>query len=99
MVHSGNIHSVITVHNDVVHYALKRLDRSLLVCFEQDRRDCCSPISPFELIECGTERRVFRLATRDEFLISIIEVLREFLSDFRLPRRGKTQRNKSAENL
>jgi hypothetical protein len=42
---------------------------------------------------------IFRLATRDEFLISIIEVLREFLSDFRFARRGKTQLNKSAENL
>jgi hypothetical protein len=42
---------------------------------------------------------LWRFAPREKLLIAIIEVLGEFLSNFRFPRWGKLQRSKSAENF
>jgi hypothetical protein len=41
----------------------------------------------------------WRFAPGEKLLIAIIEVLGQFLSNFRFPRWGKLQRSKSAENF
>jgi hypothetical protein len=59
----------------------------------------CEQILAFQFLYDGAESCVFGLTSREEFLVTILKVLREFVGNFRFARGGEFQRSNATENF